>query len=96
MFEKKSNDDRKCLIWQLKLDPDVLEQLLKDSYIILMNWQMFLQELGSNLPQDVHLVKSRYLGADVPAEDLIWQDPIPAVDYTLSESEIADLKQTLY
>ncbi|MDR2205241.1 MAG: catalase/peroxidase HPI [Flavobacteriaceae bacterium] len=39
--------------------------------------------------------KSRYLGADVPAEDLIWQDPIPNVDYTLSDSEIADLKQTL-
>ncbi len=36
--------------------------------------------------------KSRYLGADVPAEDLIWQDPIPAVDYTLSEEEIEDLK----
>src|SRR5690606_18482513 len=35
--------------------------------------------------------KSRYLGADVPAEDLIWQDPIPAVDYTLSESEIEEL-----
>ncbi|SKC04291.1 catalase-peroxidase [Soonwooa buanensis] len=39
--------------------------------------------------------KNRYLGADVPAEDLIWQDPIPKVDYTLSDSEIADLKQTL-
>ncbi|WP_044210431.1 catalase/peroxidase HPI [Flammeovirga sp. OC4] len=36
--------------------------------------------------------KSRYLGADVPAEDLIWQDPIPKVDYTLSESEVEDLK----
>src|SRR5690606_14199167 len=36
--------------------------------------------------------KSRYLGADVPAEDLIWQDPIPTVDYTLSESEIEELK----
>ena len=36
--------------------------------------------------------KSRYIGADVPKEDLIWQDPIPAVNYTLSESEIADLK----
>ena len=30
--------------------------------------------------------KSRYLGADVPAEDLIWQDPIPTVDYTLSDA----------
>jgi catalase-peroxidase len=39
--------------------------------------------------------KSRYLGADVPAEDLIWQDPIPAVDYTLSAGEIADLKEKL-
>ncbi len=39
--------------------------------------------------------KARYLGADVPAEDLIWQDPIPAVDYTLSDAEVADLKVTL-
>jgi catalase-peroxidase len=39
--------------------------------------------------------KSRYLGPDVPKEDLIWQDPIPAVDYTLSDSEIADLKAKL-
>ncbi|HLS99777.1 MAG: catalase/peroxidase HPI [Porticoccaceae bacterium] len=36
--------------------------------------------------------KSRYLGPDVPKEDLIWQDPVPTVDYTLSDSEIADLK----
>ncbi|NLE64244.1 MAG: catalase/peroxidase HPI [Bacteroidales bacterium] len=36
--------------------------------------------------------KSRYLGADVPKEDLIWQDPIPAVDYTLSDTEIDELK----
>ncbi len=36
--------------------------------------------------------KSRYLGADAPAEDLIWQDPIPAVDYELSDVEVADLK----
>ncbi|MBO6808388.1 catalase/peroxidase HPI [Thalassospira sp.] len=39
--------------------------------------------------------KACYLGPDVPSEDLIWQDPIPAVDYTLSESEIADLKSKL-
>ena len=36
--------------------------------------------------------KSRYIGADVPAEDLIWQDPIPEVDYTLTDDEVADLK----
>lgn len=36
--------------------------------------------------------KSRYLGADVPQEDLIWQDPIPTVDYTLSDAEIEEIK----
>lgn len=39
--------------------------------------------------------KSRYLGADVPSEDLIWQDPIPAVDYTLTDAEVAELKAKL-
>jgi len=39
--------------------------------------------------------KSRYIGADVPAEDLIWQDPVPSVDYTLSDAEIAELKSQL-
>jgi catalase-peroxidase len=39
--------------------------------------------------------KDRYLGADVPAEDLIWQDPVPKVDYTLSETEIEELKTKL-
>ncbi|MBH0061853.1 MULTISPECIES: catalase/peroxidase HPI [unclassified Pseudoalteromonas] len=39
--------------------------------------------------------KSCYLGADVPSEDLIWQDPIPAVDYTLTDDEISNLKTTL-
>jgi len=35
--------------------------------------------------------KSRYLGKDVPAEDLIWQDPIPA-GVALSEADVATLK----
>jgi catalase-peroxidase len=40
--------------------------------------------------------KSRYLGPDVPSEDLIWQDPVPAVDHELvGEAEIADLKARL-
>jgi catalase-peroxidase len=35
----------------------------------------------------------RYLGPEVPAEDLIWQDVIPAVDHPLvDEKDIADLK----
>ena len=37
--------------------------------------------------------RARYLGSDVPAEELIWQDPVPAVDHPLiGEAEIADLK----
>lgn len=39
--------------------------------------------------------KNRYLGADAPEEVLIWQDPIPTVDYTLSDSEIEELKTKL-
>ena len=39
--------------------------------------------------------KSRYLGKDVPQEDLIWQDPIPKVDYDLSSDDIAELKNAL-
>lgn len=36
--------------------------------------------------------KTRYLGPDVPAEDLIWQDPVPAGDYSLSDADIVELK----
>ncbi len=37
--------------------------------------------------------KSRYLGPEVPDEDLIWQDPIPAVEHELIDAaDIADLK----
>jgi catalase-peroxidase len=37
--------------------------------------------------------KALYLGPEVPAEDLIWQDPVPAVDHPLiGAAEIADLK----
>ncbi|MGC9371556.1 MAG: catalase/peroxidase HPI [Paracoccaceae bacterium] len=35
--------------------------------------------------------KSRYLGAEVPDEDLIWQDPVPA-GTPLSDADVADLK----
>jgi len=37
--------------------------------------------------------RSRYLGPEVPVEELIWQDPIPAMDHDLIEAaDIADLK----
>jgi catalase-peroxidase len=40
--------------------------------------------------------RSRYLGPEVPAEELIWQDPVPAVDHKLvSKKDIADLKKKI-
>ncbi|MBX3007078.1 MAG: catalase/peroxidase HPI [Melioribacteraceae bacterium] len=40
--------------------------------------------------------KARYLGPEVPAEDLIWQDPVPAVNHPLIDNkDIADLKSKI-
>ncbi len=37
--------------------------------------------------------RSRYLGPEIPAEELIWQDPVPAVDHKLIDAkDIAGLK----
>ncbi|MFH4968940.1 catalase/peroxidase HPI [Gaetbulibacter sp. M240] len=37
----------------------------------------------------------RYLGPEVPSEELIWQDPIPKVDYTLSDKDIDTIKKMI-
>jgi len=40
--------------------------------------------------------RSRYLGPEVPAEELIWQDPMPAVDHELIDAkDMADLKSKI-
>jgi len=40
--------------------------------------------------------KSRYLGPEVPAEDLIWQDPVPAVDHqTIDDADADALKRAI-
>jgi catalase-peroxidase len=38
---------------------------------------------------------ARYLGAEVPTEALIWQDPIPVATYTLTDKEIEHLKSAI-
>lgn len=38
---------------------------------------------------------NRYVGPEVPSEELIWQDPIPTVDYTLSDADIDSLKKMI-
>lgn len=78
----------------LKMDPEyrkISERFHKDqeyfTEVFARTWfKLTHRDLGP---------KTRYIGPDAPQEDLIWQDPVPAVDYTLSESEIGDLKQTL-
>ena len=40
--------------------------------------------------------KVRYLGPEVPAEDLLWQDPIPTLDHEMIDAaDVAILKQTI-
>ncbi|MDM5055572.1 catalase/peroxidase HPI [Aeromonas dhakensis] len=39
--------------------------------------------------------RSRYLGPEVPSEVMVWQDPVPAVDYQLSDREVSELKAKL-
>ncbi|QKI89136.1 catalase/peroxidase HPI [Thiomicrorhabdus xiamenensis] len=39
--------------------------------------------------------KSRYLGPDVPQEDLIWQDPIPPGNSQLNDAAIGELKEQI-
>ena len=40
--------------------------------------------------------KERYLGPEVPTEELVWQDPVPAVTHELvNEQDVANLKETL-
>ncbi|WP_453996333.1 catalase/peroxidase HPI [Bacillus nitroreducens] len=36
--------------------------------------------------------KSRYLGPEVPEEDFIWQDPVPAGNYDLTDEQIEEIK----
>ena len=40
--------------------------------------------------------RARFVGPEVPAEDFIWQDPLPAADYTpIDEADVATLKDRL-
>jgi catalase-peroxidase len=39
--------------------------------------------------------KACYLGAEVPAEDLIWQDPVPAAEYVPSDADVDALKAAI-
>jgi catalase-peroxidase len=75
----------------MKMDPDyrkISEKFFKDPEYFAKTFarawfKLTHRDLGP---------RSRYLGADAPKEDLIWQDPIPTPDYTLSDAEVEELK----
>jgi catalase-peroxidase len=78
----------------MKMDPiykEISERFYKDSAyfedVFARAWfKLTHRDLGP---------KNRYLGADSPKEELIWQDPIPTADYSLSDIEIEELKVKL-
>jgi catalase-peroxidase len=78
----------------MKMDPDyrkISERFYKDpkyfAEVFARAWfKLTHRDLGP---------KSRHLGADAPNEDLLWQDPIPTIDYKLSDAEIEELKEKL-
>ena len=79
----------------LKMDP----AYQKISKRFLENPKEFEQAFGRAWFKLMHRdlgPKSRYLGAEVPAEDLIWQDPIPPVDHKLvDDADVAKLKTAI-
>ncbi|MFB6201272.1 MAG: catalase/peroxidase HPI [Halorhabdus sp.] len=79
----------------LKRDPDYRE--------ILERYQENPMEFGINFAKAWYKLihrdmgpPERFLGPEVPEEEMIWQDPLPDADYDLvGDSEIAELKETI-
>jgi len=64
----------------LKVDPDYLK---------------ISQRFREN-PEELEDAFARYLGSEVPQEELIWQDPLPKVDHDLvNDSDVSELKKRL-
>ncbi|MGM0375258.1 MAG: catalase/peroxidase HPI [Bacteroidota bacterium] len=79
----------------LKVDPDY-EKITRHFYENPEEFQDAFARAWFKLVHRDMGPKSRYLGPEVPEEDLIWQDPIPDVNHTLiDEKDIASLKSTV-
>ncbi len=79
----------------LRVDP-VYEKISRDFYA---NPEKFADAFARAWFKLTHRdmgPKARYLGSEVPDEELIWQDPVPAVDHELIDAaDIAALKEKL-
>jgi catalase-peroxidase len=78
----KRDPDYRQIIERFRDDPDAYEDAFARAWFKLIH-----RDMGP---------KERYLGPEVPTEDLIWQDPVPDADHALiGDVEIAELKETI-
>jgi Catalase (peroxidase I) len=78
----KRDPDYREIIEDFREDPDAFEDAFARAWFKLLH-----RDMGP---------KERYLGPEVPEEDLIWQDPVPEVDHELiGDEEIAELKAAI-
>jgi catalase-peroxidase len=79
----------------LKLDPDYLKISIRFYENPAEFEDVFARAWFKLTHRDMGPV-DRYLGTEVPKEELIWQDPVPAVDHDLvSDADVAELKKRL-
>ena len=78
----KRDPDYREIIERFREDPEAYEDAFARAWFKLIH-----RDMGP---------KERYLGPEVPEEDLIWQDPVPDVDHDLiGAAEIAELKEAI-
>ncbi|MCS3612597.1 catalase-peroxidase [Salinibacter ruber] len=78
----KRDPDYREIIEDFRENPDAFEDAFARAWFKLLH-----RDMGP---------KERYLGPEVPEEDLIWQDPVPDADHDLiGDEEIAELKEAI-
>jgi catalase-peroxidase len=78
----KRDPDYREIIERFQEDPDEFQDAFARAWFKLLH-----RDMGP---------KERYVGPEVPEEDLIWQDPIPDADYeTIGDEEVAELKERI-
>lgn len=78
----KRDPSYRAIIEQFRDDPSYFQDAFARAWFKLLH-----RDMGP---------KERYLGPEVPQEDLIWQDPVPSVDHELiGDEEIAELKDAI-
>ena len=78
----KKDPEYREIVERFRDDPDYFQDAFARAWFKLLH-----RDMGP---------KERYIGPEVPQEDLLWQDPVPAADYDLiGDNEIAQLKDDI-